>query len=165
MKIFFAALLFFSFPAFSQNCNLQKEKDPITNEPKISTGFFDLQGASVSIDADSKNIDFFFTLNNSGKCFDYESSVTVFFEGGHLKTTLRNSGTVNCEGYFHFTFRNTASSPAMLTNLSAKKVISLKFTGTNKTETTVTPTAEQQQTLMALTTCIINESKTLLPNN
>lgn len=165
MKSLCLGLLFFSAKCFSQDCDLQKEKDPVTNEPKISTGFFDLQNTSLSIDADSKNIDFFFTLNNTGKCFDYESSVQILFEGGRLKTTLKNSGTVNCEGYFHFSFRNVAGTPGMLTNLSTKKVISFKFSGTNKTETSITLTEEQQQKLMEITTCMINESKKLLPGN
>ena len=140
----------------------KKDKDPITNENKISTGFFALKGASLSIDADSKNIDFFFTLSGDGKCFDYESTVTAFFEGGRLKTNFRNSGTVNCEGYFHFTFRNGAGTPYTLVNLSSKKVITLKFSGTNKTETTLSLTPEQQQTLMNMTTCLVKEAKTLV---
>ena len=164
MKLSFLVLLFFSVPAFSQDCNLQKDKDPITNLPKISTGFFNLQTATLSIDADSKNIDFFFTVDNSGKCFDYESSMVINFEGGRLKMTLRNSGTVNCEGYFHFTFRNGPSTPTQLMNLSTKKVVSMKFIGTNKTETSITLVPQQQQLLMDLTACMIKESKTLLGN-
>ncbi|MBS1920429.1 MAG: hypothetical protein JST17_09260 [Bacteroidetes bacterium] len=158
-------ILFFSFRALSQDCNLQKENDPITNAPKISTGFFNLQLTTLSIDADSKNVDFFFTVDNSGKCFDYASSVVINFEGGKLKYTMRNSGTVNCEGYFHFTFRNGATTPTQLLNLSEKKVVSLKFLGTNKDETTVTLVPQQQELLMKLTACIIAESKTLLPAN
>ena len=165
MKYCFFVLLFLSVKSFSQDCNLHQENDPITNAPKISTGFFELQGASLSIDADSKTIDFFFTLDNSGKCFDYESSVVITFEGGRLKSTLKNSGTVNCEGYFHFSFRNTQGTPAMLTNLSTKRIVNIKFSGTNKTETSIAPTDEQQQKLMDLVTCIINESKKLLPSN
>lgn len=162
MRMSFLILFFFSVPAFSQDCNLQKDKDPITNQPKISTGFFNLQTATLSIDADSKNIDFFFTVDDSGKCFDYESTVLINFEGGRLKMTLRNSGTVNCEGYFHCTFRNGPSTPTQLVNLSTKKVVSLKFIGTNKVETSITLVPQQQQLLMDLTACMIKESKTLL---
>jgi hypothetical protein len=164
MRLSFLVLLFLSAPAFSQDCTLQKDKDPITNQPKISTGFFNLQTVTLSIDADSKNIDFFFTVDNSGKCFDYESSVLINFEGGRLKMTLRNSGTVNCEGYFHFTFRNGPSTPTQLVNLSTKKVVSMKFIGTNKAETSITLVPQQQQLLMNLTACMIKESKTLLAN-
>lgn len=164
MKLLFPLLLFFSSQAISQDCPLQKENDPITNAPKITTGFFNLQTASLSIDADSKNIDFFFIVDNSGKCFDYASSVVINFEGGRLKTTLKNSGTVNCEGYFHFTFRNGPSTPSQLLNLSTKKVVSLKFIGTNKAETSITLVPQQQQLLMDLTACMIKESKTLLAN-
>lgn len=165
MKFLFLILLFFSAPAFSQECQLLKEKDPITNEPKISTGFFNLQIAALSIDADSKNIDFFFTVDNRSKCFDYSSTVVLHFEGGKLKITLRNSGTVNCEGYFHFTFRNSSGTPSQLLNLSTKKVVLITFNGTNKAVTTITPTPQQQQLLMDLTTCMISESKSLLPSN
>ena len=164
MKLSFFVLIFFSFRSFSQDCNLQKEKDPITNEPKLSTGFFNLQTATLSIDAGSKNIDFFFTVDNNGKCFDYGSSVVINFEGGRLKMTLRNSGTVNCEGYFHFTFPNGHYTPAQLLNLSTKKVVSMKFTGTNKAETSITLVPQQQQLLMNLTACMIKASKTLLGN-
>ncbi len=162
MRKSFLFLLLIPFFGSAQDCNLQKDKDPITSENKISTGFFALKGASLSIDADSKNIDFFFTLSGDGKCFDYESTVTAFFEGGRLKTNFKNSGTVNCEGYFHFTFRNGAGTAYTLVNLSSKKVITLKFSGTNKTETTLSLTREQQQTLMNMTTCLVKEAKTLV---
>jgi hypothetical protein len=162
MKRLFLLFLLLPFCAAAQNCNLQKEKDPYTKELKISTGFITLQGTSLSIDADSKEIDFFFTLSGEGKCFDYESMVMVIFEGGKLKTNFRNSGTVNCEGYFHFTFRNGPSASSILTNLSTKKVITLKFTGANKKETTLNLTEEQQKTFMELTACLVKEAKTLL---
>ncbi|MBS1622219.1 MAG: hypothetical protein JST10_14560 [Bacteroidetes bacterium] len=164
MKFILVSLILFSLPAYPQDCALLKEKDLVTNEPKISTGFFNLQVATLSIDADSKNIDFFFTVDNSGKCFDYASTVVINFEGGKLKFTLRNSGTVNCEGYFHFTFRNGPSTPSQLLNLSEKKVVSFKFIGTNKAETSFMLAPQQQQLLMDMTACIIKEAKSLLPN-
>lgn len=162
MKLLGLILLTFSYPAFSQDCTLQKESDPISNAPKITTGFFNLQTVTLSIDADSKNIDFFFTVDNNGKCFDYASTVIVNFEGGRLKMNLKNSGTVNCEGYFHFTFRNGPSTPTQLLNLATKKVVSLKFIGTNKAETSITLVPQQQQLLMDMTGCMIKESKTLI---
>ncbi|OQY96929.1 MAG: hypothetical protein B6D37_00070 [Sphingobacteriales bacterium UTBCD1] len=165
MRFLFLIVLFISFTAFSQDCKLQKDKDPITNVPKLSTGFFNLQIATLSIDADSKNIDFFFTVDNTGKCFDYNSLVVINFEGGKLRTTLKNSGTVNCEGYFHFTFRNGETTPSQLLNLSTKKVVSMKFSGTNNVMSTIMLNPEQQQLLMDLTACMINEAKTLLQNN
>lgn len=164
MKFILVSLILFSLPVYPQDCALLKEKDLVTNEPKISTGFFNLQVATLSIDADSKNIDFFFTVDNSGKCFDYASTVVINFEGGKLKFTLRNSGTVNCEGYFHFTFRNGPSTPSQLLNLSEKKVVSFKFIGTNKAETSFMLAPQQQQLLMDMTACIIKEAKSLLPN-
>ncbi|MCZ2459650.1 MAG: hypothetical protein LC128_08475 [Chitinophagales bacterium] len=164
-RILLLFAVIFSVPAFSQDCTLQKDNDPVTNVPRISTGFFNLQVATLSIDADSKNIDFFFTVDNTGKCFDYSSLVVINFEGGRLRTTLKNSGTVNCEGYFHFTFRNGQTTPTQLLNLSTKKVVSLKFSGTNNAVTNVILNPQQQQLLMDLTACMIKESKTLLPDN
>ena len=162
MRHIIAIALLLPLCTWAQDCKLSRETDPYTKETKISTGFITLQNASLSIDADSKEIDFFFTLNGEGKCFDYESSVMVIFEGGKLKTSFRNSGTVNCDGYFHFTFRNGTTTPSTLLNISTKKILSLKFTGTNKAETTLNLTGEQKQILMDLTACLVKEAKTLV---
>jgi hypothetical protein len=162
MKQLFFLTLLLPFYGFAQDCNLPIEKDKYSDEMKVSTGFIALQGTSLSIEANSKEIDFFFTLTSTGKCFDYESFVTIIFEGGRLKTNYKNTGTVNCEGYFHFTFRNGTSTPSTLLNISTKKILTMKFMGTNKTETNLNLTAEQQQTLMALAACVIKEAKTLL---
>jgi hypothetical protein len=118
--------------------------------------------ASLTIQATAKEIDFFFTLSGEGKCFDYESVVNVIFEGGKVKTNYKSSGTVNCDGYFHFSFRNGATTSALLDRIATKKIISMKFIGTLKKETEIELTPEQQQAIMKYTTCIINESKKLL---
>ena len=167
MKKLFTFLILLPVFSFGQDstaigCNLTKEKDKFTNEVTISTGFINLPYASLTIQATAKEIDFFFTLGGEGKCFDYESVVTIFFEGGKLKTNYKNSGTVNCDGYFHFSFRNGQTVSALLDRIAAKKIISMKFTGTLKKETTIELTPEQQQTIMNYTACVIKEAKTLL---
>ncbi|MFI5133521.1 MAG: hypothetical protein ACHQEB_04250 [Chitinophagales bacterium] len=162
MKRLFFLILLLPFYALAQDCNLPIEKDQYSNELKVSSGFITLDRASLSIDADSKMIDFFFTLNGNGKCFDYESSVVLSFEGSKLKTNYKSSGTINCEGYFHFSFRNGTGTPSTLLNIATRKVLTMKFMGTNKTETNLALTDEQQQTLMELAACVIKEAKTLL---
>ena len=163
MKILISLLSLFPLCSFGQDsCHLQKEKDKFTNEVTISTGFINLPYASLTIQATAKDIDFFFTLSGEEKCFDYESGVMVFFEGGKVKTNYKNTGTVNCDGYFHFSFRNGATVPALLDRIATKKIISMKFAGTLKKETEIELTAEQQQAIMNYTSCIIKEAKTLL---
>ena len=97
-----------------------------------------------------------------GKCFDDASTAAVFFEGTKLKTNFKNSGTMNCQGLFHFTFRNTNPSPSALLNLGAKKITAIRFKDNTAKETGISFTAEQQQTFTNLTNCIINEAKKLL---
>ena len=163
MKKLFVLLILFPLFGFSQDsCHLQKEKDKFTNEVTITSGFISLPYASLTIQATAKEIDFFFTLTGEGKCFDYESVVNVLFEGGKVKTNYKSSGTVNCDGYFHFSFRNGPTTSALLDRIATKKIISMKFTGTLKKETEIELTPEQQQAIMTYTTCIINESKKLL---
>lgn len=161
MKLYSLILLFF-VPAFawSQNCNLKSTKDPYTKEIKISTGLITLNNGQYSIEATKSEIDFMFSLE--GKCFDDASTASVFFEGTRVKTNLKNSGTMNCDGLFHFTFRNTNPSPSALVNLGNKKITSIRFKDNTNKETSFSLTAEQQQTLMDLINCVINESKKLL---
>lgn len=141
-------------------CKLAKETDPYTRETKLSSGFISLQGASLTIDADSKEIDFFFAV--SDKCFADASTVFIFFEGSKIKTTYRNSGSVNCEGYFHFVFRNGTTTPTVLKKLASQKVANFIFTGTDGKATVVSLLPDQQKTLMEMTACITEESQTLI---
>jgi len=145
----------------AQDCKLKTRKDPYTKEIRISTGFISLNGGQVSIEASKSEIDFMFSLG-SGKCFDDACTAAAFFEGSKIKTNFKNNGTMNCDGLFHFTFRNTNPSPSALQNLGIKKITSIRFKDNSKKEITVTLTVEQQQTLMNLTGCIINEAKKLL---
>ncbi len=143
-------------------CKLIKETDPYTKETRLSSGFISLQtGASLTIDADSKEIDFFFTVPD--ECFTDASTVFIFFEGSKVKTTYRNSGSMNCEGYFHFIFRNGPVTPTVLQKLATQKVASFVFTGDDKKKpTTVSLLPDQQKIFMEIAACMATESKTLI---
>src|SRR5215207_742903 len=136
MKTLLAAFLFFPFFSLAQDtCKLKKETDPFKHQTKITTGFmpFISNGVQllISVDATSTEIDFFLWIKNDGKCFDDKSMVQVNFDGDRLKANFRNTGSMNCEGAFHFTFRNTAATPGHLQRLSTKYIASLKLTGNN----------------------------------
>lgn len=152
------------FPGYlmAQDCQLNRETDPYTKETKLSTGFISLRGGSVTIDADSREIDIFFSVGGTDKCFDNNSMAAVFFEGSKIKQSYRNAGTMNCDGYFHFNFKNAAATSTLLQKLTTQKIASIVFTGNNKTETKLTLSPEQQETLMQLSSCLVKEAKTLL---
>ncbi|MBK9568702.1 MAG: hypothetical protein IPP43_05515 [Chitinophagaceae bacterium] len=154
----------FLLPLFlaAQDCKLSKETDPYTKETKLSTGFIFFDGGSVTIDADSKEIDVLFSIEGVDKCFDNNSMAAIFFEGTKTKMTSRNGGTMNCEGLFHFVFKNTSLTPAVLQKMMTLKITHIIFTGNNKKETKVTFGPTEQQALMVLTTCLVNEAKTLI---
>lgn len=142
------------------SCKLVKETDPYTRETKLSSGFISLQGASLTIDADNKEIDFFFSVPD--KCFADASTVFIFFEGSKIKTTYRNSGSMNCDGYFHFVFRNGTTTPTVLKKLASQKVANFIFTGTDNKATIVSLLPDQQKLLMEITACMVEESQTLI---
>jgi hypothetical protein len=163
MKITLLVLSLLPIFALAQNCKLRKETDQFTQQPKITTGFIPLGYERLTIDATSKEIDFFFSLNSvkDSKCFDDESTVTIVYEGDRLKYNARNSGTMNCDGYFHFTLRNGATTATSLQNLSTKKVKTIRFTN-KKIITDIQPTEEQKTVLMDMAACIAKEAKTLI---
>src|SRR3954447_25239298 len=111
MKKMIFAIALFPFIALAQDCNIKKETDGFTREPRLSTGFIKLQSSTLSIDADKKEFDFFFTIEGSDKCFDDQSTVVVMFEGSKQRNTFRSTGSMNCEGLFHFTVRNGPETP------------------------------------------------------
>lgn len=167
MKLFFFA--FFLLPLFTvaQDCTIKKEVDQFTQEPKITTGFarFRTNNITLSVEATKKEIDFFFSfiLNTSGvKCFDDASTVTINFEDDRVKSNFRNSGSMNCEGLFNFTIRNSSTTPTQLQRLATKKVASLHFTGNNKAITEVTLSEEEKQLFMQIAACIMTEAKKLV---
>jgi len=160
MKYCTLIFILFPFALHSQDCNLKSSKDPYTREIKISTGLIPLNSGQFSIEASKSQIDFMFVIE--GKCFDDASTAAVFFEGTRSKTNLKNSGTMNCDGLFHFTFRNTDPAQSSLINLGSKKITSIRFKDNTNKETGISFTAEQQQLFEDLTNCIISGSKKLL---
>jgi len=167
MKYFFTFCLFLPLSVFAQDpeaigCKLNKQTDPFTKETKLSTGFIDVNGGSVTIDADSKEIDVFFSISGIEKCYDYNSMAAVYFEGTKAKMSSRNNGSMNCEGLFHFIFRNTATTTSLLQKMSTQKINNIVFTGNNKKETKIIFSPEQQQKVLDFTTCLVNEAKTLI---
>lgn len=161
MKYQFCLLLLLPFFAFAQDCKLKHRKDPYTKEIKVSTGFIQLGGTQVSIEASKSDVDFMFSFGG-GKCFDDACTAALFYEGSKLKTNFKNNGTMNCDGLFHFTFRNTNPSPSALQNLATKKITSIRFKDNTKKEIVVTLNPEQQQLFMNQTACILEEAKKLL---
>ena len=167
MKKLLFFLLFAPLWAFSQDssafkCKLIRETDPYTKATRISTGFIKLDGGSVTIDADQYEVDVFFTVNGTDKCYDNNSMAAVFFEGVKTKLSSRNGGTMNCEGLFHFIFKNTASTPTILSKLMNEKTNHITFTGNDKKETTITVRPENQEKLRQMISCLVNEAKTLI---
>ena len=158
----YSLILFLLLPFFSrsQDCNLKTSKDPYTKELKLSTGLITLNNGQYSIEATKSEIDFMFSLEE--KCFDDASTASIFFEGTKTKTNLKNTGTMNCDGLFHFSFRNTNSSPSSLINLGKKKITAIRFKDNTNKETSISLTEQQQQTLMDLINCVASESKKLL---
>lgn len=169
MKQVIAVVVLLS-PLFTlaQDCALKKEVDPYTKEIKLTTGFIafndGISKTLLSIDANSTEVDFFISLTSArgGKCFDAASTAMIVFEGGRLKANYKNTGSMNCEGLFHFTFRNVSTTPSALQNLSLKKVISIRLTGNNKSITEINFKEGDQKLFSDAVACMIKESKTLL---
>lgn len=163
MKFIIIITFLFSTAAVAQDCKLKKETDPFTKETKLSTGFILAGGgSSLTIDADSKEIDIFFSIEGKNKCFDNNSTAVIFFEGSKVKTTLRNGGTMNCEGLFHFIFKNSATTNSQLKKLITQKIVQIIFTGNDKKETVMTILPAAQQNLLTLSSCLVNEAKSLI---
>lgn len=166
MKHLLIALFILPFVSDAQECKLNKETDPYTKETKLSTGFVHLDGASVTIDADSKEIIVLFTLEGPEKCFDENSTAEVYFEGLKSKTLSRNQGTMNCEGFFQFVFRNTNNPPTtMLQRIMTKKITHIIFTGNGKKPVTVNVGPKEQEAIVALATCLVNDARGLIKPN
>lgn len=167
MKKIFFLLVFLPALAFAQDstafkCKIIRETDPYTHATKLTTGFIKLEGGSVTIDADQYEIDVFFTVNGTDKCYDNNSTGWVFFEGVKTKLSSRNGGTMNCEGLFHFIFKNTVSTPTLLNKLMNEKTNHITFTGNDKKETTINVKPENQEKLRQMINCLVTEAKTLI---
>lgn len=160
MRILIVLAFLLPVMAHTQDCKLLRDTDPFTRETKLSSGFLTLQGATLSIDADSREIDFFFVV--PGRCFNDQSTVFVFFEGSKSKATYRSSNSMNCEGYFHFVSKNSANTPLPVKKLGATKVTQFIFTDSDKKQVVISLLPDQQDTFMSAVNCVVNESKKLI---
>lgn len=167
MKNIIAILFLLPLVSRAQDsCQLKKETDPFTHVVKLTTGFlpFNSNGMQISISADatSTDIDFFIWIRNDPKCFDDQSTAQINYEGDRLKASFKNSGSMNCEGAFHFSFRNTPTTPGNLERLTVKKLSSIKLNGPNKTVTEIVFSEEQKQTFQRMAACVASQARTLI---
>ena len=162
-------LFFLLFPAFSfaqdtthVGCKINREINSFSKEEKLSTGFLKLNGGMVSFDATAAEITVLFSLEGREVCFDNNSTAYVYFEGTKSKLTIRNNGTMNCEGLFQFVFKNTQVPNTNMTRLSTQKVDKIVFKTTSEKELTVNVLTEKRDTMMQMANCLVNEAKTLI---
>lgn len=157
-------LFLFLFPQVlpAQECTLTRETDPYTKATRLSTGFMFFSGASLTIDADATEVDLMFSMEGANRCFDNNSTAVIHFEGSKLKMNLRNAGTMNCEGLFHFIYKNGKQTNAQLQKLTSQKISQVVFTGSDKKEIAVILSPQDQDLLIRLGTCLVNEAKTLI---
>lgn len=165
MKTLLLLLFFAPVLAFGQ-CQLKKSTDPFTHETKLSTGFMLFhKGAlklQISMDATPALLDFFFWIPGEQKCFDDQSYAEVVYDGEKSKMRLKNTGSMNCEGAFHFSFKNQETPAYQLNKMASKKINYISVFGTGKAETVITFTEEQKDAFMRAAECVLSESKTLL---
>ena len=166
MKKILSLFLLSPVLAFSQDCKLKKTVDPFNHETKLSTGFqnFSNNGLTVSISADatSKEIDFFIWLKGDGKCFGPESTAKVVFEGERSRTLLRNSGSLNCDGAFHFIFKNTPTTASWLNRMATKKIASITLTANDEKEMVIAFSEDQKALFQSMAFCMTTEAKSLI---
>lgn len=144
-------------------CKLITETDPFTKEVKMSTGFIGLDGASVTVDADSKEIIFLFSMEGAEKCFDNNSTIELYFEGLKSKTMSRNAGTMNCEGLLQLVFKNTNNTPTtILQRLCTLKATHFIITGNSKKPVTVNLGPKERESLQFMTNCLVTQGRTLI---
>ncbi|MCF1713338.1 hypothetical protein L0U88_01695 [Flavihumibacter sp. RY-1] len=144
------------------DCKLIKGNDEFSNAPKLSTGFANLQNVQLNIDANGKEFDLFFIINNpAANCIGEESEALFVFEGGKQKMEIRNTGGDNCNGFFHIIMRGGQFTPANLTKLATKKVVTISFSDRNDKKTIISLRPEEQDLLMKMADCIAKEAKTL----
>lgn len=166
MKKLFSLLLLCPLFMTAQECELRDEKDQYNQGVRLTTGFKEFAKGSeefiLSVSADRRELDIFFSLTNpNGICFDDYSRAVVFFEGGKQRATFKNGGTTNCKGNFHFIFKNQETQPSNLTNLTLKKIEKIQLTGSSEKKLDLTPTAEEQDLIKQMITCVVNELEKL----
>jgi hypothetical protein len=117
----------------------------------------------MAVDATKTDITFFLLLKDATdpKCFDDQSTLVLTFEGNRSKVTLRNAGPMNCDGYFHLNYRNTATTSSALKRLTTQKIATMSFIN-GKITTTVTLNENHKQQFMNMAACIAKEAPSLL---
>ncbi|MBL7763866.1 MAG: hypothetical protein JNL23_10615 [Chitinophagaceae bacterium] len=161
MKLSLLLIALIPFAVSAQDCVIKKETDQFTREPKLSTGFVQLKLSALSIEANKKEFDFFFVIDGANKCFDDNSTLLILFEGNKQRNNLRNTGSMNCEGLFHFTVKSGPETPVAVKRLTTQKVTQFTFVGSNKKEIIISLTPAQQEQLMSAVSCIAAEAKKL----
>jgi hypothetical protein len=114
------------------------------------------------VDATPSIIDFFLWITKDSRCFDDASTAELIFDGEKVKMKFKNTGSMNCDGAFHFSFKNTPTTNSQLNKIATKKINTIKLVGNNKTETLITLTEEQKLLLMNMAACVANEGKSLI---
>lgn len=147
--------------AVAQDCNINRETDVFTRETRLSSGFIDLSGASVAVDADKKEVDILFSFKTN-RCFDDGCTATIYFAGTKSKLLLRNAGTMNCEGLFHFIFRNSVSVNYQLKKLATAKISHIVFTDRDQKMIPVNLEDPMQLKFMQAVECVSKEAVKLL---
>lgn len=158
MRILLTLLCILPLAALSQDCTLRRNTNDVITQPNVSTGFIQLQGGKVNISGTKTEIEFFFIVDK-GKtaCFSDDSPSNIAFEGMRMQTRIRNSGTTNCEGVYNMIFKTATSIPGNLQRMTERKVTSFIFTDRNEKQINVMLTAKQQELLMKVIKCIIEE--------
>ena len=159
--LLFALCYALVFAVAAQDCNVNRETDLFTKETRLSSGFIDLSGASVTIDADKKELDILFSFKTN-RCFDDGCTATIYFAGTKSKLLLRNAGTMNCEGIYHFIFRNAATVNYHLKKIATAKVSHIVFTDRDQKLVPVNLDEQMQLKFMQAVDCVTKEAVKLL---
>jgi hypothetical protein len=69
---------------------------------------------------------------------------------------------MNCEGLFHFIFKNAANVTTNLQRFSSHKITHIIFIGNDKKEVQLTFDEKARAALQAQATCLLKDAKTLL---
>jgi hypothetical protein len=165
MKRILFLLFMFPYAVLAQDsCRLKNEKDRFNQDPRLTTGFVALGAGNdkfmLSISADKREVDFFIALDGGSTCFDDYSRVMITFDTKQ-RSNLKNGGTTNCKGYFHFIFPNQPNINSNLTNLAQKKIATMQFTDTGNNKKILTLRQEDKDMIVKLTNCVLAELEAL----
>lgn len=164
MKHIFALLVLLPFLGKAQDCTLKKDRDAYTKEMRYSTGFLSIGGGNkISIEATPKDIDLLFVIGG-GVCFNDATVAVVNFDSTKARMNLKNTGTMNCEGFFHFTVRNTQETNYNLQRLIDQKMAIVTFT-TDQEKMVVKLTQEQMVMVRKALICLVTQAKALIPTD